>query len=104
MVNRRQDEKELELFVTDSLWCYLRLHGLTVKVEEQPQQQKKNQENDGDCLGNGDNDDCDQFLCAEFENGRKKERVLSTVLCAEFENDRKKERVLSRVFKRVIGE
>ena len=29
--------KELELFVTyvtDSLWCYLRLHGLTVKVEE----------------------------------------------------------------------
>ena len=78
--------KELELFVTDSLWCYLRLHGLTVKVEEQPQQQKKNQENDGDCLGNSDNDDCDQFLCAEFENGRKKERVLS------------------RVFKRVIGE
>ena len=99
--------KELELFFMDSLWCYLRLHGLTVKVEEQPQQQKKNQENDGgDCLGNSDSDDddCDQVLCAEFENGRKKERVLSTVLCAEFENDRKKGRVLSRVFKRVIGE
>ena len=77
--------KELELFVTDSLWCYLRLHGL--RVEEQPQQQKKNQENDGgDCLGDSDDDDCDQVLCAEFENGRKKERVLS------------------RVFKRVIGE
>jgi hypothetical protein len=87
MVHRRQDEKELELFVTDSLWCYLRLHGLTVKVEEQPQQQKKNQENGGgDCFGNSDNDDCDQ------------------VLCAAFENDWKKERVLSRVFKRVIGE
>ena len=56
-------------------------------VEEQPQQQKKNQDqvNDGgDCLGNNnsDNDDCDQVLCAEF----------------------KKERVLRRVFRRVIGE
>ena len=81
--------KELELFVTDSLWCYLRLHGLTVKVEEQPQQQKNNQENDGgDCLGNSDHDDCDQVLHDEFK----------------IKNDRKKERVLSRVFKRVIGE
>ena len=56
-------------------------------VEEQPQQQQ--QEGDGgDCLGNSDSDhdDCDQVLCVEFENGRKKERVLS------------------RVFKRVIGE
>jgi hypothetical protein len=60
-------------------------------VEEQPQQQKKNQDqvNDGgDCLGNSDSDhdDCDQVLCVEFENRRKKERVLSGV------------------FKRVIGE
>jgi hypothetical protein len=74
--------KELELFVTDSLWCYLRLHGL---VEE---------EEDGrgsDYLGNSDHhEECDQVrnLRAEFHN----------------KNGRKKERVLSRVFKRVIGE
>jgi hypothetical protein len=36
--------KELEMFVTyvtDSLWCYLRLHGLTVKVEENNRSSRK---------------------------------------------------------------
>lgn len=37
--------KELELFVTDSLWCYLRLHGL---VEEE--QQQKQEDGGGDYL------------------------------------------------------
>jgi hypothetical protein len=81
--------KELELFVTDSLWCYLRLHGLILEEELQQQQKKMEQEDDGgDCLGNSDHDDCDQVLHDEFK----------------IKNDRKKERVLSRVFKRVIGE
>ncbi len=29
--------KELELFVTDSLWCYLRLHGLMEESSQQDQ-------------------------------------------------------------------
>mmetsp|Transcript_12705 Transcript_12705/g.19654 ORF Transcript_12705/g.19654 Transcript_12705/m.19654 type:complete len:629 (+) Transcript_12705:117-2003(+) len=79
--------KELELFVTDSLWCYLRLHGL---MEESSQQQDQ----DGGDLGNGHVDECAENV----RNGSRKN------LRAELKNDKKKERVLSRVFKRVIGE
>ena len=80
--------KELELFVTDSLWCYLRLHGL---MEESSQQQ---QDQDGGDLGNGHADECAENI----RNGSRKN------LRAELKNDKKKERVLSRVFRRVIGE
>mmetsp|Transcript_30849 Transcript_30849/g.52731 ORF Transcript_30849/g.52731 Transcript_30849/m.52731 type:complete len:625 (+) Transcript_30849:56-1930(+) len=79
--------KELELFVTDSLWCYLRLHGL---MEESSQQQDQ----DGGDLGNGHADECAENI----RNGSRKN------LRADTKSDKKKERVLSRVFKRVIGE
>eukprot|EP00984_Skeletonema_dohrnii_P026579 scaffold15922_cov104-Skeletonema_dohrnii-CCMP3373.AAC.10 len=82
--------KELELFVTDSLWCYLRLHGL---MEESSQQQQDQDEEGGD-LGNGHADECVENI----RNGSRKN------LHAELKTDKKKERVLSRVFKRVIGE
>eukprot|EP00985_Skeletonema_marinoi_P021560 scaffold13283_cov71-Skeletonema_marinoi.AAC.1 len=75
--------KELELFVTDSLWCYLRLHGL---MEESSQQQQQ----DGGDLGNGHADECAENI----RNGSRKN------LCPELKNGRKKERVLSRVFKK----
>ena len=80
--------KELELFVTDSLWCYLRLHGL---MEESSQQ---DQDEEGGDLGNGHADECAENV----RNGSRKN------LRADTKNDKKKERVLSRVFKRVIGE
>ena len=81
--------KELELFVTDSLWCYLRLHGL---MEESSEQQQQDEE--GGDLDNGHADEC-------VENNRNGSRKN---LRADTKNDKKKERVLSRVFKRVIGE
>ena len=40
--------KELELFVTDSLWCYLRLHGLT--EEEESSQKNGGDDGGGDKL------------------------------------------------------
>eukprot|EP00984_Skeletonema_dohrnii_P026120 scaffold15418_cov75-Skeletonema_dohrnii-CCMP3373.AAC.2 len=81
--------KELELFVTDSLWCYLRLHGL---MEESSQQQDQDEE-EGD-LGNGHADECAENV----RNGSRKNLRSSDL------KNGKKERVLSRVFKRVIGE
>mmetsp|Transcript_31334 Transcript_31334/g.53094 ORF Transcript_31334/g.53094 Transcript_31334/m.53094 type:complete len:602 (-) Transcript_31334:57-1862(-) len=80
--------KELELFVTDSLWCYLRLHGL---MEESSQQQ---QDQEGGDLDNGHADECVENI----RNGSRKN------LCPDLKNGKRKERVLSRVFKRVIGE
>mmetsp|Transcript_21869 Transcript_21869/g.43819 ORF Transcript_21869/g.43819 Transcript_21869/m.43819 type:complete len:623 (+) Transcript_21869:117-1985(+) len=80
--------KELELFVTDSLWCYLRLHGL---MEESSQQQDQ----DGGDLGNGHADECAENI----RNGSRK-----NLRSLDLKNGKKKERVLSRVFKRVIGE
>lgn len=76
--------KELKLFVTDSLWCYLRLHGLMDDTEESQQQQEGGGDND---LGNNSR---------QYDERRN--------LRAEFKNGKKKERVLSRVFKKVIGE
>ena len=83
--------KELELFVTDSLWCYLRLHGL---MEESSQQQDDQDEEGDRDLGNGHADECAENI----RNGSRKN------LRAELKNDKKKERVFSRVFNRVIGE
>eukprot|EP00984_Skeletonema_dohrnii_P027852 scaffold17545_cov81-Skeletonema_dohrnii-CCMP3373.AAC.1 len=81
--------KELELFVTDSLWCYLRLHAL---MEESSQQQDQDEE--GGDLDNGHADECIENI----RNGSRRN------LRAEWKSGKKKERVLSRVFKRVIGE
>ena len=81
--------KELELFVTDSLWCYLRLHGLT-KVSSSSQKKDVDR---GD-LGNSHPEEVDENM-RNGSRGSQRE---------EFKNGRKKERVLSRVFKRVIGE
>ena len=81
---------ELELFVTDSLWCYLRLHGLT---EGESSSQKKDVDG-GDYLGNSHSEEVDENM----RNGTRGSHR------EEFRNGRKKERVLSRVFKRVIGE
>ena len=81
--------KELELFVTDSLWCYLRLHGL---MEVTSQQQDQDEE--GGDLGNGHADECAENI----RNGSRKN------LCPDLKNGKRKEGVLSRVFKRVIGE
>jgi hypothetical protein len=66
--------KELELFVTDSLWCYLRLHGL---MEESSQ----DQDGKGGDLGNFYADECvenirsgsrKKNLRADCKNGKKK--------------------------------
>ena len=81
--------KELELFVTDSLWCYLRLHGL----KEDSSSKKKKDVDEGD-LGNSHPEESEENM-RNGSRGRVQE---------EFKNGRKKERVLSRVFKRVIGE
>eukprot|EP00984_Skeletonema_dohrnii_P005267 scaffold1840_cov137-Skeletonema_dohrnii-CCMP3373.AAC.8 len=83
--------KELELFVTDSLWCYLRLHGL---MEETSQQEQEDQDQEGGDLDNGHADECVENI----RNGSQRN------LRADTKNGKKKERVLSRVFKRVIGD
>ena len=82
--------KELELFVTDSLWCYLRLHGL------KEDSSSKKTDVDEDDLGNSSHHPEESN-----ENTRNGSRGR---VREESKNGRKKERVLSRVFKRVIGE
>eukprot|EP00984_Skeletonema_dohrnii_P005264 scaffold1840_cov137-Skeletonema_dohrnii-CCMP3373.AAC.5 len=71
--------KELELFVTDSLWCYSRLHGL---MEESSQQQKQqDQDEEGGDLDNGHADECVENIRngsqrnhrADTKNVKKKE-------------------------------
>ena len=89
--NDEQFIKELEFFVTDSLWCYLRLHGL---IDEDEHQKLKNgsgqEEDDGD-------EHADNNVIGNSKSSSKRD------LRADFKNSsRKSERVLSRVFKKVM--
>ena len=82
--------KELELFVTDSLWCYLRLHGLT------DESSSSHKGVDGGDLSNSHAEENDGNM-RNGSQGRQREEL-------KLKNGRKKERVLSRVFKKVIRE
>ena len=90
--------KELELFVTDSLWCYLRLHGLTEEEEvEEESSQKQTKRGDDD-----DDEGGDLGMSHSNESGGVEETMRNGSrrdLRADY-----KIPVLSRVFKRVIGE
>lgn len=84
--NDEQFIKELEFFVTDSLWWYLRLYGL---IDEDELQKLKN--------GSKEEDDCDGHVEKNVIGNSKRD------LRSEFKNSsRKSERVLSRVFKKVM--
>jgi hypothetical protein len=89
--NDEQFIKELEFFVTDSLWCYLRLHGLIDEDEHQKLKNGSSQEED-DCDDHADNN-----VIGNSKSSSKRD------LRADFKNSsRKSERVLSRVFKKVM--